>query len=94
MRSKRPVARPFGADPEPGEADENKEKWVVWKRLRGGSGATAAAEIYDLACRPTTDTSWWHAWTTRYGCSTSGPGRWCAARRTTAITCRAWRGTR
>ncbi|CAI1615498.1 hypothetical protein SEUBUCD646_0M00450 [Saccharomyces eubayanus] len=46
------VPRPFGADPEAGDADENKEKWVVWKRLRGGSGATAAAEIYDLAWSP------------------------------------------
>ncbi|EJT41279.1 CAC2-like protein [Saccharomyces kudriavzevii IFO 1802] len=46
------VMRPFGVGPEADEADENKEKWVVWKRLRGGSGATAAAEIYDLAWSP------------------------------------------
>ncbi|CAI4677666.1 AKH_1a_G0038680.mRNA.1.CDS.1 [Saccharomyces cerevisiae] len=46
------VVRPFGMDAETSEADENKEKWVVWKRLRGGSGATAAAEIYDLAWSP------------------------------------------
>lgn len=46
------VIRPFGMDTEAGEADENKEKWVVWKRLRGSSGATAAAEIYDLAWSP------------------------------------------